>query len=147
MPKAFDDLNKPGKGLPKSLENLKNALAGGSVGDSVAQTSGAAPVSLDLVAYETKITSGATAGNEVVNVAAAGSHVGQRKLVTFETEGGASDVVRINGSGQTLQSQGAVGETPAAVTNIDLDTPGEFALLEYQGGDTWNLLYTDGVTS
>ncbi len=147
MPRAFDDLNTPGKGLPHSLANLRDALSGGIVGDSVAVSSGAVAVELDVSVYESAIDSGATAGNEVVEIPV-GAFVGQRHLVTFGTEGDASDVVRINAeASQSLQSGGIVGDTPAAVTNIDLDTPGEFALLEYQGGDVWNLLYTDGVTS
>ncbi len=144
MAKAFPEA---GKGFPKSLEDLRAAVSGGAVADSVPRTSGASSILLDSTVYKHLITTGATAGNEIVQVPVPAA-VGQRILIDFTAEGNAADVVRVNGDGTaTMQSQGTVGETPVAVTNIDLDTPGEFALLEYQGGNKWNLLYTDGVTS
>ncbi len=146
MSKVFDD-NKPGKGLPRSLENLKIALRGGIVADDVVIETGGSPVLVDVSAYESTVRTGGTAGNEVLQIPV-GTKVGQRHLVTFSAEGNASDVVRINDDGSSsLRSGGVVGDTPSAITNVDLDTPGEFALFEYEGGDTWNLLYTDGAIS
>lgn len=147
MTRAFDNLSAPGKGLPRSLKNLRDALAGGIIADDLRVASGAAPVVLDVDVYESLVRTGATAGNEVVQLPA-GAKAGQRHLVTFENEGNASDVVRINDDGvSSIQSGGIVGDTPAAITNVDLDTPGEYALFESEGGDVWNLLYTDGATS
>ncbi len=260
MPKAFPE---PGKGFPKSLEPLRSAVKGGIVADDVNVLSGASPVALDVNAYKQVVRSGATAGNEVVQLPSA-TEVGQKVLVLFSVEGNASDVVRINDDGtsslQRTGIQGSVGletvnkvipatqyaagtsvfavspvagrirrvrsvvdvvtagagaitlelatvevtgsdvviadsaavgdlddsgviadsasnvvdqgeaievvgdgtptagevqiqieiETAAvaeAITNVDLDTPGEFALFEYQGGNLWNLLYTNGVVS
>jgi len=147
MARAFDPINRPGKGLPKSLAGLQDAVGGGVVADDLHYISGGSAIEVDPSIYHSRVTSGGTQGNEVVNVPSA-SVVGSRHLVTFEAEADASDVVRVNAAaGVSLQSGGAEGETPAAVTNVDLDTPGEFVLLEYQGGDTWNILYTDGATS
>ena len=144
MGRAFPDR---GKGFPHALGGLRDAVKGGIVADSLPITSGADPVAIDPSVYKHLVTSGGTQGNEVVQVPSA-AEVGQRVLIEFAVEGDASDVVRINDDGSSsIQSQGAVGETPSAVTNIDLDTPGEFALLEYQGGDVWNLLYTSGAVS
>ncbi len=135
------------KAFPKALEDLRAAVKGGVVADDVPVLSGASPVVIDPLAYKHLVTTGATAGNEVVQVPP-GLEIGQRVLIVFDVEGNASDVVRINDDGvSSLESGGIVGDTPAVITNIDLDTPGESALLEYEGGDVWNLLYTDGVTS
>ncbi len=143
--KAFDNIT--GKGLPRSLENLRAALVGGVVADSLPVLSGAAPVVSDASVYESLVTSGGTAGLEIVQLPA-GAKAGQRHLVTFVVEGNAADVVRVNDDGvSSIQSGGIVGDTPAAITNVDLDTPGEYALFESEGGDVWNLLYTDGATS
>lgn len=147
MARAFDPINRPGKGLPKSLSALQSAVKGGLVADDLHRISGAVAIVVDPDVYHSRVTSGGTQGNEVVQVPSA-SVVGARHLVTFEAEADASDVIRVNGgAGVTLQTGGAEGETPGAVTNVDLDTPGEFVLLEYQGNDTWNILYTDGATS
>lgn len=147
MARAFDPINRPGKGLPKSLSELQAAVGGGIVADDLHYNSGAVAIVVDPDVYQSRVTSGGTQGNEVVQVPSA-AVVGSRHLVTFEAEGDASDVVRVNGgAGVSLQQLGLQGETPGAVTNVDLDTPGEFVLLEYQGNDTWNIIYTDGATS
>lgn len=143
MAKAFPEA---GKGFPKALEDLRAAVQGGGVLDSVDRVSGASPIVLESLVYKHLITSGGT-GTEVVQLPVP-AEVGSRILVDFVVEGDASDVVRINGDGTaTIESGGIVGDTPSAITNVDLDTPGEYALFEYEGGDVWNLLYTDGATS
>ena len=135
-----------GKGLPRSLKGA-DTVNGGAIQDTVDVALGAAAVQLDPQPFNTRLSTSGSAGNEIAQLPA-GAFPGQRKHLVFQEEGNAADVVRINGAaGVTLQSQGAVGETPAAVTNIDFDTVGEYALLEYQGNDTWNLLYTTGATS
>lgn len=142
MAKAFPFTRK---GFPRALEFLRAAIAGGQVNDSVEHQSSGSASLLDVEAFESRVTSSGTQGNESVQIPS-GSHVGQRHLVTFVTEGDASDVVVVSGAvGTTVQSQGAVGETPSSITNIALDTPGEFVLLEYQGANTWNVLYTTGA--
>lgn len=143
MPKAFPE---PGKGFPKSLSELRDAVKGGIVADSVRQTSGASPVVVDGTVYETLVRSGGTAGNENVELGVPLS-VGQRKLVTFEVEGNAADVVIVvPGAGATLQTQGVAGDgAPAAQTSVDLDTPAEFVLVEASAPTVWNVIYTDGV--
>lgn len=146
MAKAFPSARR---GFPRALKELRDAILGSIVADWLPLTSGASPLTVDASVFETRVTSGGTQGNEVVRIPA-GTKVGQRHLVTFLAEGDASDVVRINAAaGAALQSQGSTGETPAAATNVDLDTPGEFALLEFQGGatPTWNILYTTGAIS
>ena len=257
MAKAFPD---PGKGFPRSLEALRAAVKGGVIADSVNRTSGASAITLDADVYKHLITTGGTAGNEIVKLPVA-TEIGQKILIDFAVEGNAADVVRINDDGtsslQRFGVEGGIGSivlsklipgteyaagtsvwlvSPAAgrirrvrsvvntvtagagalalelatvkvtgsdvvvasgavagevddsgaitdsasniiaagddieitgdgvptagevlvqveidvagaVTNVDLDTPGEFALFEFQGGLLWNLLYTDGVTS
>lgn len=130
-------------------------------------TSGASAVSAAAVTteygppYAIDVRSGGTAGNEIVNLPLNGDFVGQRLLVTFRAEGNAADVVRINAAatGAIVREAfvaagvtgwaGAAGTLGEAVTNVDLDTPGEYALFEYVAGATpsWNLLYTTGATS
>ena len=137
-----------GKGLPRSLSRLYDALASGIAADELlVDISDAAPTVADVSVYESQVRSSGSAGNEILQLPA-GSFPGARHLVTFAAEGNASDVVRVNaGAGQALRSQGMVGETPAAITNLDLDTVGEYGLFEYDGNGNWNLLYTTGATS
>lgn len=137
-----------GKGLPRSLSRLYDAIASGIAADElVVDISDAAPTVADVSVYESQVRTSGSAGNEILQLPA-GAFPGARHLVTFAVEGNAADVVRVNAAaGEALTSQGQVGDTPAAITNLDLDTPGEFGLFEYDGDGTWNLLYTTGATS
>ena len=124
-------------------------------------TSGASPVSAASVTtefgapYQIDVKSGGSAGNEVVNLPLVGDFIGQRLLVTFLAEGNAADVVRINAAatGQIVQEAftitGVAAYAQAVVTNVDLDTPGEYALFEFTGTatPTWNIVYTTGALS
>jgi hypothetical protein len=150
MPKAF---TSP-KGFRRSLAALRAALIGGMVADSEDVTSGASPVSLDISVYESRVRSSGAGTTQVVRIPVAGAKVGQRKLVTFQTEGAAGDVVRINatGGGQLAteghEVSGVTGYAQAAHTNADLGAAGDFALYEFKGGatPTWHLLYQRGAT-
>ena len=149
MPKAFSR-----KGFPRALGALRSALIGGVVADSEDVASGASAIVLDISVYESRVRSSGAGTTQVVQLPVAGAKVGQRKLVTFQTEGIAGDVVRINatGGGQLVteghEVVGVTGYTQAAHTNADLGTANDFALYEFKGGatPTWHLLYQRGAT-
>ncbi len=135
-----------GKGLPRSLTGA-DSINGGAIQDTEQLNSGAATLVIDPQPFRTFINSGGTAGNEIVQLPS-GAFAGQRKLIEFGGELNAADVIRINDDGvSSIQELGLQGETPTARTNVDLDTPGEYVLLEYQGNDVWNILYTTGAVS
>lgn len=122
---------------------------------AVSASSASAPTGLP---FNVRVRSGGTAGNEVLNLPLNGNYIGERLLVTFAAEGNAADVVRINAAatGQLLIEAfafaGVTGYAAApgsVITNVDLDTPGEYALFEYVGGATpaWHLVYTTGAAA
>ncbi len=144
MPRAFPE---PGKGFPKALAALREVIKGGIVADDVVVLSGAAPVLIDPSAYKHRVTSGGTAGTEVVQVPS-GKEIGQRVLIVFEAEGNVADVVQVaEGGAVQFVEDGYVGGLSTARATISLDTPGESVLLEYTDSDEWNILYTDGVVA
>ena len=104
-------------------------------------TTGASAVSATTTAYETKITTGGTAGAENINLPD-GDFVGQRKLFTLAVRTNASDVVDLQAA--KLGRLNISGSTSQNVTNLDLDAVGEYALLEWDGTE-WNVIYTNGT--
>lgn len=84
-------------------------------------------MALTLDVYETKITSGGSAGNESVTIGAGtGCKVGQRKLVTLETLTHASDVI-------VLDHANIINSANAALAAVTIDAAGGFILLEWTG--------------
>lgn len=140
------------KGLHSRV--FANLFKGGIAADSEQYVSGSTPKTLRLDAYEARVATGGTQGNEEIDLPFAGAKVGQRKLVTYLAEGHASDVLRIRAvSGAQLATEGfefsaVSGYAQTVHTNCDLAAPGDFALFEFKGGSTptWNLLYSKGAT-
>ena len=83
--------------------------------------------------YETKITTGGTAGTENISIAD-GTIVGERKLITLAVRTDASDVV-------ALAHANVVNASGTAATGVTLDAAGEFILLEWNGSK-WQAVYT-----
>lgn len=149
--------------------SLRSFLRRGFVAAEGFITTGASAVSVgqavspDPSPFHIRVRTGGTAGNEVLRLPLNGDFVGQRLLVTFAAEGNAADVVRINAAAtgaivhEAFVASGVTGWAGAAgtlgtatgTTNIDLNTPGQYALFEYVAGATpsWNLLYTTGAAS
>lgn len=132
------------KGLPRSLPALYDAFRSIPLfGSEEKVLSGAAAIEVSGQAYKVSVTTGGTAGAEVVNLPA-GSEIGQRILIELETRTNAADLVDLGVANiQRLQISGETGQN---VTNLDLDAVGEFALLEWTGS-AWNLLYSNGTVA
>jgi len=149
------------RGLRSFLKRGVVASQGFIVTGASAVSASAASRTTGQSPYEVVVRTGGTAGNEVLNMPLNGDFIGQRLLITFGAEGNAADVVRINAAAtgalaaEALALIGAAvtnftgGPSGAAVTNVDLDTPGKYALFEYIGGATpaWNVVYTTGALS
>jgi len=162
--------------MARNLRKLRQFLQGGQVADQGFITTGASAVTLDQIGadavetalfqqsgivhrgaapYEHIVASGGTAGNEILLLPLRGRFIGQRCLVTFGREGNAADVVRINATAtgvlviEAYAFAGVTGFTQTTITNVDLDTPGEYALFEFVGQATpaWHLIYTTGVAA
>jgi len=104
-------------------------------------SSDAAAVDVDLTTYETKLTTGGSAGSEDVNVGDGSDAlaIGQRKLITLDTRTDASDVVN-------LDHANIVNASGVQTTNVDLDAEGEFVLLEWNGAK-WQIIYSDATVA
>lgn len=102
--------------------------------------SGASAVDVALDVYETKITSGGTAGSEDVNIGdGTGITVGQVKLITFESQTDPSDVLN-------LDHANIVNANGEQCTNVDLENEDDWLLLRWNGS-AWQIIdYADTAT-
>jgi len=125
----------PENALKHTLEALYDFLKASPnmLNESVPLTTGAAPVSPDLTVYETKITSGGTAGSEDLNVGdGTGAIIGQRHLFTFETRTNGSDVINFDHANM---------DDGLTITDVSMDAADEFILLEWNGLK-WQIIYS-----
>jgi hypothetical protein len=146
MSRQFKLIGFPEGAFKRSLGALYDYFAqrGGYAGAGLdiapvadALTTGASPIAATLAAYETVLTTGGTQAAETVSVPA-GEFVGQRKLFTLGTRTHASDKARfaVTNIDRALHA----GETPSALTVVELDAVGEYLLLEWTGAK-WNIVY------
>lgn len=95
-------------------------------------TTGAVAKSADITVFKTSVVTGATEGNETLNIGnGSGAIVGQRKLVTLTTRSHASDVVVLDHANMVYR-----GVAPSAV---QLDAANEYVLLEWNG-TKWDII-------
>ena len=127
--------------LRHSLGDFYAKLAGATIpGAFEARTSGAAAIQVDLSIYETKLTTGGTAGTESVTLGdGAGVTVGHRKLVTLKTRTNAADVV-------SLDHANLANKSGVQATNVDLDAAGEFCLVEWNGSK-WQIVHANATVA
>lgn len=130
-------------GRPRSLAQFYDDLASAPnlISDDEPLFSGASAVPVDLTVYQTKITTGGTAGSEDVTLGDGTGTVtpivGQQHLITLETRTNASDVVN-------LDHANMVDSAGTDLTNMDLDAAGEFVLVRWTG-TKWKVLETNGT--
>jgi hypothetical protein len=123
MPKAFPNLSFGGKGLPRSLKTIANALHGALIGDSNEHVKTAATASeLDVQSYESMIRTSGSAGVEIVQLGQ-GTHIGQRHKVTFGTQVDPSDTVNVTGGpNSALQTASAAPSVVVMSVKLNLAT-------------------------
>lgn len=133
-----------------ALKSFYDTLLGAAnlLNESEEVTTGASTKDTDNTVYETEVVTGGTAGAEDLDPTT-GTIVGQRKLITLKTRTNASDVVNVVVTDVVRWIHSGVASDPlttAAVSNLDLDAAGEYALLEWNGSK-WNVIYTNGTIS
>lgn len=103
-------------------------------------TNGDAPVEMSNAHYESRITSGGSAGGEDLSFDSVVSPiVGQRKLVTFENQTDESDAIAL--------PEGEISQAGDTISTVVLNVSGDFILLEWRGSKWEVIAASDGVVT